>query len=524
MKKLFRPLLVLVLGYALLTGFQMFLKVPMDGRLILAKLLLVMLAVAIIELLNRQPLAVRDVKAGHGQHGDAHFMEPEEVKRVYHEVQQGNETQPAMLVGASKSTWLVDTSDQSVLMVAPPGAGKSTSLYIPTITYNARVNLHTQDAQGIGQGASMVLVSVKDDLYTITGGELKKCGYRVLKLDLRNVFCSCHFNLLYRVNIEIDAWRKEQDPKKKAVHYATAERYAKVIASAAALKYLKDITNEEFPCQAVREGDSLDLGGKTLQFIGASNLHWPDSIYTYVPEDKVLFTCDSFGAHFASPSKKIFDDEVGDYRDAFDYYFAAILRPFSRFFLRAIEKVEAMEIKMICPGHGPVLRSHWKECVAHSKAMCEEFVKLPQKDMVLVAYVSAYGYTKALAEKIAEGIRSEGLQVDLCDVEKLGVGEIGAHAEKASGLIFGSPTINQNALPPLYNCFAALSPLRDRGKLAGGFGSYGWSGEAKEVIEANIKASKLDFVGDTYFVKFKPSEAELQGAVEYGVRFASKLK
>ena len=79
MKKLFRPLLVLVLGYALLTGFQMFLKVPMDGRLILAKLLLAMLAVAIIELLNRQPLAVRDVKAGHGQHGDAHFMEPEEV-------------------------------------------------------------------------------------------------------------------------------------------------------------------------------------------------------------------------------------------------------------------------------------------------------------------------------------------------------------------------------------------------------------------------------------------------------------
>ena len=232
MKKLFRPLLVLVLGYALLTGFQMFLKVPMDGRLILAKLLLVMLAVAIIELLNRQPLDVRDVKAGHGQHGDAHFMEPEEVKRVYQEIQQGHETQPAMLVGASKSTWLVDTSDQSVLMVAPPGAGKSTSLYIPTITYNARVNLHTQDAQGIGQGASMVLVSVKDDLYTITSAELKKCGYRVLKLDLRNVFCSCHFNLLYRVNIEIDAWRKEQDTKQRAVHYATAERYAKVIASA----------------------------------------------------------------------------------------------------------------------------------------------------------------------------------------------------------------------------------------------------------------------------------------------------
>ncbi len=299
---------------------------------------------------------------------------------------------------------------------------------------------------------------------------------------------------------------------------------AKVIASAAALKYLKDIVNEDFPCQAVREGDQIDLGGKTLKFIGASNLHWPDSIYTYVPEDKVLFTCDSFGAHFAHPDKKIFDDEVGDYRDAFDYYFAAILRPFSRFFLRAIEKVEALDIRMICPGHGPVLRSHWKECVEHSKAMCEEFVKLPQKDLVFVAYVSAYGYTRTLAEKIAQGIESEGLQVDLCDVEKLGVEEIASHAEKASALLFGSPTINQNALPPLYNCFAALTPLRDRGKLAGAFGSYGWSGEAKDVIEANIQASKLDFAGESYFVKFKPSEAELQGAFEYGVRFAQKLK
>ena len=299
---------------------------------------------------------------------------------------------------------------------------------------------------------------------------------------------------------------------------------AEVLASAAALKYLKDIANMDFPSRAVKEGDEVDLGGKTLRFIGASNLHWPDSIYTYVPEEKVLFTCDSFGAHFASPSKRIFDDEVGDYRDAFDYYFHAILRPFSRFFLRAIEKVEKLDIRLICPGHGPVLRSHWKECVEHSRKMCEEYVALPEKDRVLVAYVSAYGYTKMLAEKIAEGVGSEGLTVDLCDVEKMGPGEIGAHAEKASGLLFGSPTINQNALPPLYNCFAALTPLRDRGKLAGAFGSYGWSGEAKDVIEANIQAAKLDFVGESCFVKFKPSETQLQAAYEYGVRFAQKLK
>lgn len=233
MKRGLRPLLTIVIVYALATALQMGAGyAPGDGLLVLAKLLAALLAAALVEMYNRAPLAVKDVQAGHGQHGDAHFMDDEEKKKVYVEVPHGSENTPGMLVGATRSIWLLDTSDQSVLMVAPPGAGKSTSLYIPTITYNARVNLHTQDAQGIGQGASMVLVSVKDDLYTITSAELKKCGYRVLKLDLRNVFCSCHFNLLYRVNIEIDAWRKESDAKQKAVHYATAERYAKVIASA----------------------------------------------------------------------------------------------------------------------------------------------------------------------------------------------------------------------------------------------------------------------------------------------------
>ena len=233
MKRGLRPLLTIVIVYALATALQMGAGyAPGDGLLVLAKLLAALLAAALVEMYNRAPLAVKDVQAGHGQHGDAHFMGDEEKKKVYVEVPHGGEQTPGMLVGATRSTWLLDTSDQSVLMVAPPGAGKSTSVYIPTITYNARVNYNTKNDKGIGKGASMVLVSVKDDLYNITGPELRHCGYRVLKLDLRNVFCSCHFNLLYRVNAEIDAWRKEQDARQRAVHYATAERYAKVIASA----------------------------------------------------------------------------------------------------------------------------------------------------------------------------------------------------------------------------------------------------------------------------------------------------
>lgn len=233
MKRGLRPLLTIVIVYALATALQMGAGyAPGDRLLVLAKLLAALLAAALVEMYNRAPLAVKDVQAGHGQHGDAHFMGDEEKKKVYVEVPHGGEQTPGMLVGAARGTWLLDTSDQSVLMVAPPGAGKSTSVYIPTITYNARVNYNTRNEKGVGKGASMVLVSVKDDLYNITGPELRHCGYRVLKLDLRNVFCSCHFNLLYRVNAEIDAWRKEQDARQRAVHYATAERYAKTIASA----------------------------------------------------------------------------------------------------------------------------------------------------------------------------------------------------------------------------------------------------------------------------------------------------
>ncbi|MEG2665956.1 MAG: FprA family A-type flavoprotein [Bacteroidales bacterium] len=296
---------------------------------------------------------------------------------------------------------------------------------------------------------------------------------------------------------------------------------AQVVASGTALRYLADITNIEFSSKAVKEGDSLDLGGKTLQFISAPNLHWPDSMYTYLPEDQILFTCDSFGSHFAN--QEVFDDLVGNFEDAFKYYFYAILRPFSRFLLKAIEKVNTLKIKVICPGHGPILRSYWRKYVDWSKTMSEEFVQYPLTNRVMIAYVSAYGYTGALAGKIAEGLKSAGLDVDICNVENMSAEEISSHLERASAFIFGSSTINQNALPPIYSCFALLSPIRDRAKLAGAFGSFGWSGEAKQIIESNIQTSKLAYIGESYFVKFKPSEKELQGAVDYGVRFAQKM-
>ncbi len=297
---------------------------------------------------------------------------------------------------------------------------------------------------------------------------------------------------------------------------------AKVVASGNAIRYLNDQIGEGFPHIIVKDGDEIDLGNKTMKIIGAPNLHWPDSIYSYLVEDKVLFTCDSFGSHFCHP--EMYDDKVGNFDEAFKYYFDVILKPFSKFLLKAIEKIRPLEISAICTGHGPLLTSNWKRYVDLSEQYAQEAMKSCKKNKVLVAYVSAYGYTKELGEIIVEGMKQvEGIEVDFCDIEKMDMNTLSYKLETSSAYLFGSPTINQNMLPQLYMCFALMSPLRDKGKMAAGFGSYGWSGEAEKNIVNNIQNLKLNYFGESCFVKFRPQEKDFSIFADFGKRFAEKV-
>ncbi len=297
---------------------------------------------------------------------------------------------------------------------------------------------------------------------------------------------------------------------------------AKVVGTGNAIRYLRDMINSDFPHIIVKDGYTLDLGGKTLQFISAPNLHWPDSMYTYLVEEKVLFTCDSFGAHYCHEG--IFDDEVGDFSDAFRYYFDVILKPFSKFMLKAIEKVRALDVKVIATGHGPVLRSDWKKYVDLSEKWAKEHLELPINHKVFIPYVSAYHKTGLLAGCIAEGVRTAGeIEVEMLDIEHSPIGELEQKVAESAGIIIGSPTINQNILLPVYKLFSVINPLRDKGKLAGGFGSYGWSGEGKDLIKNNLENLKLNYFEEGIFVKFTPNTEEQQLAFEYGKSFGEKL-
>jgi flavorubredoxin len=299
---------------------------------------------------------------------------------------------------------------------------------------------------------------------------------------------------------------------------------ATVLGSAQAINYLNEIINKPFKNMKVKDGDTLSLGNKTLKFIGAPNLHWPDTIYTYLEEDHILFTCDSFGAHYCD--EKMFDDQVSDYSDAFKYYFDVILKPFSKFMLKAIEKIRPLEISIICPGHGPILRSTWKEKIDISEKYASDYLEQTAGgiDRVMITYISAYGYTKQMAESIANGIRKTGnIHVEIADIEHISLGDLEEKIVRSEGILIGSPTINQNTLLPVYKLFSVINPIRDKNKLVASFGSYGWSGEAVKLIDDHLRNLKLNVAMEGMATKFNPNKDQTKELETFGENYGRKF-
>lgn len=297
---------------------------------------------------------------------------------------------------------------------------------------------------------------------------------------------------------------------------------ATVVGSGNTIRYLADIINKPFKSLIVKDGDTLDLGNKTLRFISAPNLHWPDSMFTWLEEDRVLFTCDMFGAHYCS--EDIFNDFSDNYFRAFKYYFDVILRPFSRFALKAIDKIRPMDVRFICPGHGPVHHKYLDKIIGITEEYSSEYVRLTGEKPewnILLAYVSAYGFTGEMSAMIAKGVKEiPGVKITIRDIENIALGDLEAELIKADALLVGTPTINQNTLLPVFRMFALINPLRDKGKPAGSFGSYGWSGEGPGIVAVNLKNLKLNYFEDPAIIKFSPGSEKANSLKEYGKRFA----
>ncbi|MGI6721352.1 MAG: FAD-dependent oxidoreductase [Anaerovoracaceae bacterium] len=316
----------------------------------------------------------------------------------------------------------------------------------------------------------------------------------------------------------------EPDHAGSAVEIIRRNPAIKLVGSGMAIRFMKEITNMDFTSIVVKDGDTISLGDKTLHFISAVNLHWPDAMYTYIEEDKTLITCDSFGCHYSLEEMLIsrLQDREG-YDRALRYYFDNIMGPFKPYVLKAIDKIKDLDVDMICPGHGPVLdKDPWKVVEAYKEWATE--VNPNEKKTVVMPYVSAYGYTKILADKISEGIRAAGdIDVKQFDMVEADHDAVMNEIYWTDGLLFGSPTIVGEALRPIWDLTTAMFGGVHGGKIASAFGSYGWSGEAVPHLMQRLGQLKLKIYGEGLKVHFKPSPAQLEEAYEFGYGFGQSV-
>lgn len=290
--------------------------------------------------------------------------------------------------------------------------------------------------------------------------------------------------------------------------------HARVVVSKTGEHFIKNILNYEPNLLKMGDGDSLELGGKTLRFIAAPFLHWPDSMFTYLVEDQILFDCDFLGAHFADPL--LFGDLSAGFYNDFKYYYDHIMRPFKRYVLQALDKLADYPLKMVAPGHGPIIR---REIQKYLDCYREWSAANPEQDRVIIAYVSAYGNTANLARQIAAGINSAGVRTELFDLVEVAPGTLVDKIEGSKGLMLGSPTINGDAVKPLHDLLSSLATLNLKGKLGAAFGSYGWSGEAVPILESRMAGIKFKVINSTVKPVLIPTPADLENACEFGKSF-----
>ena len=291
----------------------------------------------------------------------------------------------------------------------------------------------------------------------------------------------------------------------------------KIIATGCALGFLKEIVNKDFVGIPARDEEKMTIGNRTLRFMFVPNLHWPDTMYTFIEEEQILVTCDSFGSHYCLP--EVVSTEIkneADYQSALKYYYDCIIGPFKPYMIKALDRVEDMDISMICTGHGPVLVGDRIKAVMKQYREWSTVVNPNPGKTVIIPYVSAYGYTKTLAEKIAEGIRDSGdIDVRSYDMVEADAAKVSEELLFADGILLGTPTIVGEALKPIWDLTLGMFPGTHGGKFAGAFGSYGWSGEGVPHITERLKQLRMK-VSEGFRVRRKPSEPDLVSAHEHG--------
>jgi flavorubredoxin len=271
---------------------------------------------------------------------------------------------------------------------------------------------------------------------------------------------------------------------------------------------------------AIGSGEELKLGRRTLTFMETRMVHWPDSMFTYCKEDKILFSSDGFGQHYAGVER--FDDQVGDrIMPHAKKYFANILLLYSSLIIKLVENVKQMglAIDMICPDHGIIWR---KDPLKIIKAYVEWSEQKPKRK-ALVVYDTMWHSTEMMAEAIVDALGQEGVDVQPMHLRKWHRSDIMTEALDAGAIIVGSPTLNNGLFPTVSDLLTYMKGLKPQNKIGAAFGSYGWSGEATKLIAQELEEMKFKVIDSPLKVQYVPDQKALETCRALGKKIADEL-
>jgi flavorubredoxin len=296
----------------------------------------------------------------------------------------------------------------------------------------------------------------------------------------------------------------------------------KVIASNMGVKALQEHFHFDQEITAVGDGERISLGNRELMFLETRMLHWPESMFTYLVEDNLLFPQDGFGMHLASSER--FDDELDSHileEEAAKYY-ANILLPYSSLVTKLLERVKAMNLHpdLILPAHGPI----WRKEVKRILELYGKWAEQKPTMKAVIVFDTMWHSTEMMARAIADGLTSGSAKVVLMPLQSSHRSDVALELLDAGALVVGSPTLNGNMLPRVADVLTYLKGLKPQNLVGVAFGSYGWADVAVRQIEEILTSMKIPLVAEGIKVKYVPTQEDLDRCISLGTEIAEKLK
>jgi flavorubredoxin len=287
---------------------------------------------------------------------------------------------------------------------------------------------------------------------------------------------------------------------------------ATVITSTRGEKGLRLHYKKDLNFKVVSSGDTLNIGKRTLHFVHIPMVHWPDSMVTYIPSEKILLPNDAFGQHIATEER--FDDEIewGILKEEAEKYYSNIVMPYGDQVKKALEIIGSLKIDMIAPSHGIV----WRKFIPKITKEYKKWANYETENKALIVYDTMWGSTEKIALSIAEGIEETGIPIIIKNLKNTDISDIITYVNSSKYILLGSPTLNNTMLPTMGGFLIYLKGLRPKKRIGFVFGSYGWGGQAVGEIEKILRDLHWELPEKSININYIPNEDDLDNAKKIG--------